>query len=509
MKLNICVNFFVACGMILMSTGCTNLSENLYDKVAADEYGKTEKEINSIVGAAYASLRGKGFTGGSGMAFSEYVYFISALSSDEAVLPARNHGADWYDGGRYVELKRHQWGTNNTCINGAWSYAYNIISTVNQIISQVGDSSLDEQTKDKIFAELRATRAFAYYRLIDWFGNVPIIKDYKDLSLPTNSSRAEVFKFIEDELKEVIPILPETGYGKMTKNAGNCLLARLYLNSEVFTGTPRWNDCLDACLKIKGELEPDYFTNFLTENQVSKEIIFAIPYDHKMGTSGNFLHWALTHEEQCWAISPTGNFYGGGNSMVAQPGLYAQFDENDVRRGTMLIGDQIDLRTGTVIDADPQTPGLQPLCFTDEISDILDAGACEGVHWNKYEMLDGEDWERDHDLVVMRYAEVLLMEAECYVRLNQPENARPLIEQIRTRAHINTPAMIDLSLVENELKKEFIFEDHRRTDMIRFGSFFSGTWWEKETVTPDYRGIFPIPQQELDKNNNLKQNPGY
>lgn len=499
----------LAAGILLLCGGCTDLSENLYDKINANDYGTTDTEIGTIVGRAYASLRGGNFDGANGLAFSEYIYFISAISSDEATLPARNGGADWYDGGRYIQLQRHQWDASNVTITGAWRYCYRGISTINAVISQVEQSSLTDEAKDKIYAELRAVRAYFYYRLIDWFGNVPIVKDYNDLSLPTNATRVEVYQFIEDELLAIIDKLPDSGYGKMTKNAGNCLLARLYLNSKVFTGKERWQDCLDVCKKITGQLEPDYFTNFLTENQVSKEIIFSIPYNHKMGTSGNFLNWTLTHEQQIWAISPTGNFYGGGNSLVAQPGLYSTFDANDVRRKTMLIGDQIDLRTGAVIDRDPNQPGLQPLSFVDEIKDIMDAKDNEGVHWCKYEQKDGEEWERDHDLVVMRYAEVLLMQAECYVRLNQPDLARPFIQQIRTRAGLDMPDVIDLNVIDDELKKEFVFEDHRRTDMIRFGTFFTGTWWGKPDLTPEYKGLFPVPALEMQKNNQLKQNPGY
>ena len=220
-------------GLLTTLGACTDLSETLYDKIDANEYGQTDAQIASIVGRAYASLRGGSFDGANGYAFSEYVYFISAISSDEAVLPARNGGADWNDGGRYVQLKRHAWDDENVAITGAWRYCYNGISTVNSIIKQVDDSSLEQGQKDKIFAELRAIRAYFYYRLLDWFGNVPLITDYEDLSLKTNSSRAEVFDFTEKELLEVIELLPESGYGKMTKSAGYCLLARVYLNAEV------------------------------------------------------------------------------------------------------------------------------------------------------------------------------------------------------------------------------------------------------------------------------------
>ena len=97
------IQSILAAGLLMMFGACTDLSENLYDKINANEYGQTDSEIASIMGRAYASLRGGSFDGANGYAFSEYVYFISAISSDEAVLPARNGGADWYDGGRYVQ----------------------------------------------------------------------------------------------------------------------------------------------------------------------------------------------------------------------------------------------------------------------------------------------------------------------------------------------------------------------------------------------------------------------
>ena len=163
------IQSILAAGLLMMFGACTDLSENLYDKINANEYGQTDSEIASIMGRAYASLRGGSFDGANGYAFSEYVYFISAISSDEAVLPARNGGADWYDGGRYVQLKRHEWDNQNVAITGAWRYCYNGISTVNAIISQIEGSSLKDEQKNKMFAELRAIRAYFYYRLICGF----------------------------------------------------------------------------------------------------------------------------------------------------------------------------------------------------------------------------------------------------------------------------------------------------------------------------------------------------
>jgi hypothetical protein len=293
-------------------------------------------------------------------------------------------------------------------------------------------------------------------------------------------------------------------YGRFTQNVANTLLARLYLNAEVFTGTPRWQDCISASERVTGySLEPDYFSSFLTENQGSQEIIFAISYDSEAGTVGNYLHSMTFHYNQKYAFSATADYPWCGNGISAQPGVYSSFEEADRRRGSLLIGEQINLATGAVINMDSG----DPLIYTEEIENFENAKQNEGARLFKYEVKEGESWERDHDWVLMRYAEVLMMQAECYVRLGTPDLARPFVEQIRTRAGLETPDNITLDFLNDEWLREFVFEGHRRTHNIRFGDFFE-PWWEKGQ-TPQYRGIYPIPQSELDKNKNLTQNPNY
>lgn len=492
---------------MLIIASCTDLDETLYDRVEAGDYGKTPGEIQTIVGRAYASLRGFSDNSSGGThcyPASEYVFFLSEISSDECVIPTRV-GGDWNDGGVYIQLQKHeQFLPDNKVIWSAWKYCYAGISSVNAVIYQVEKSQLSDSDKEPIYAELRALRAYYYYMLIDLFGNVPIVTSYENTELPANSSRAEVYDFIENELTDVLPLLPETGYGRMTQNAANTLLARLYLNSEVFIGEARWQDCIDVCDRVSGQLEPDYFANFKTENHLSKEIIFAIPYDHRAGTVGNYMASMTFHYEQRYAFSTTANYPWCGNGMCAEPGVYKEFEESDIRRNALLIGEQVNKATGAVII---MPASGDPLVYTDTITSISEAPQNEGARLMKYEALDGESWERDHDLVIMRYAEILLMKAECYVRLGMPTSARPFVEQIRSRAGLETPDEINLDFINSELKKEFLFENHRRTVNIRFGDFFEAGWERK--AAPEYMGIFPIPAAELQKNPNLIQNPGY
>jgi len=499
MKIKYLLFLFIAC----IGSACTDLDETLYDKVASSDYGKTAAEVETIVGKAYASLRG--FSDDISISYPtcEYVFFLNECVSDEACIPTR--GTDWYDGGRYQQAQFHTWTPDNAMILSAWRYCFEGISQVNAVIYQVEQSGLSADETGTINAELRGLRAYYYYLLLDMFGNVPIITDYEDLELPANSTRSEVFDFVESELKDIMDKLPPNAiYGRFTRNVANTLLARLYLNAEVFTGQARWQECIDACDKVTGYvLESNYFTNFLTENEVSMENIFVIPYDHKAGTVGNYLASMTFHYNQKYAFSATGDYPWCGNGICGQPGLYSSFDDGDIRKKAMLEGEQINLANGTTVLMDDGNP----LIYTEEIGDFTNALQNEGVRLYKYEVKAGEEWERDHDWVLMRYAEILLMKAECLIRLGSPDLARPLIAQVRERAGLDTPETVDLDFLDAELKREFVFEGHRRTDNIRSGAFFD-PWWNKGE-TPKYRGIFPIPKTELDKNKNLIQNTGY
>jgi hypothetical protein len=228
-----------------------------------------------------------------------------------------------------------------------------------------------------------------------------------------------------------------------------------------------------------------------------------IPYDNKAGTVGNYLHSMTFHYHHKYVVSATGDYPWTGNGICAQPGVFSAFEDDDRRKLCMAEGEQIHKGTGNVIVMDTG----DPLVYTEEIEDFIHAKENEGVRFKKYEVKAGETWERDHDWVVMRYAEVLMMQAECYIRLGSPDLAQPFIFQVRDRAGLTTPAVLDLEFMDNELLREFAFEGRRRTDNIRFGTFFQ-PWWNKG-ITPTYRGIFPIPKSELDKNQNLQQHLGY
>ncbi len=506
MKTRIISKLSISFLSLALLISCTDLDEKLYDKVSTDDYGKTEAEIRTIVGGAYATLRGfNDANAGGTICFPtcEFIFFLNECVSDDALIPTR--GTDWYDGGRYQQLQEHTWDANNITILSAWKYCFQGIANINSIIYQVDKSELTEEGKDKVKAELRGLRAYYYTLLIDWFGDVPISTSFEDTSLPAKSSRKEVFDFIEKEFTEILPLLP-TGvrYGGFTQNVANSLLARLYLNAEVYTGTPRWQDCINACDKVSGYvLEPNYFESFKTQNEKSRETIFVIPYDHKEGTVGNYLASMTYHYNQRYAFSATGGYQWCGNGICAQPGLYSSFEEKDVRRKSLLIGDQINLATGNVIMMDDGNP----LSYTETIGDYKKALQNEGARLHKYEAQGDDQWERDNDWVLIRYSEILMMKAEASFRLNYVVNALTLVNEVRSRAGLDDLTTLTLADLDNEWRHEFVFEGNRRTVNIRFGTFFE-PWWSKGT-TPKFRGVYPIPATMLAANPNLIQNPNY
>ena len=492
--------------IVLASTlfsSCTNLDEDIYDKVEDGDFGQTSGEIQALVGGAYSSLRGFADEISNSYPTCEYVFFLNEVASDEATIPTR--GTDWFDGGQYQDAQRHTWNADNRMILSSWRYCYNGIAKINAIIYQIDKSGLSAEAKAPIYAELKAIRAYYYYLLLDMFGNVPIVTNFEDKGLPTNSSRQEVYNFVETELVAALPLLPPNKiYSKFTQSVAYSLLARLYLNSEAYVGVARWAECLEMCQQVTGyTLTTDYFASFLTENQNSPEIILSIPYDSSAGTAGNYLSSMSCHYLHKLTLSATGDYQWSGNGISAQPGVFSTFLDTDKRKKAMLQGDQINLATGSVIMMD----NGEPLTYTEEITNFINAKQNEGVRLHKYEMKAGEKWERDHDWVLIRYAEILMMQAECYVRLGSPSLAAPFVEQITSRAGTEMPSVIDLNFIDKELLREFIFEGRRRTDNIRFGTFFQ-PWWEKGT-TDVTRGLFPIPASVLSTNPNLVPNPGY
>jgi hypothetical protein len=338
----------IICLAILSSAGfeaCTDLDENVYDKLPTDKFGVSEDQIDAIVAPAYLSLRNLlNYDGPWGAA---------EMTSDELVAPTRI-GGDWWDGGQYMEQCMHTWKPSSVSVENCWTDVMEAVTTVNSVYYLVSNSTaMSDELKLRYTSELRGLRAFWYYVIVDIFGNAPLTTDYLDTSLPGITSRADLYNFVVSELTEVLPNLRSdvttSSYGKFTQGAAHMVLAKMYLNAEKWIGQANWQGVIDECneiMKLDYVIEPDWQTNFDVHNEVSKEIILAIPY-RSADDWGNVIHyWTLHYLDP----EPLGFTADTWNGICFQPDFVKKFDSEDPRLNyTCLIGPMIDPETNEVV----------------------------------------------------------------------------------------------------------------------------------------------------------------
>ena len=470
------------------------------------------------------------------------IYDYNTLTTDEAMIPIR--GGDWYDGGLWENMYQHKWNANDINLYNVWKYLFKVIVISNQSLSIIDSHQTllsAEQTRD-FTAEVRAVRALFYYYAMDMFGRVPIVTSY-DVKLEqiTQSERSEVFKFIVDELQDVAPQLADEHsnkegnyYGRVTRPVANFLLAKLALNAEIYTddnwtdgkrqggksiyfnvnGEKKnaWETCIWYCEQLRQEgyeLESDYASNFAVHNESSKENIFTIPLDKNLYLNEYHYLYRSRHYKH-------GGAYGGSseNGTCATVSTVKAFgygtDNVDNRFKINFYADTV-LVDGKKIYLDNGKPLVyMPLELKLNLSDSpykQTAGARVG----KYEVdrtaySDGR--QVDNDIVLFRYGDALLMEAEAKVR--NGEDGSIELNAIRDRVGMpHVEANLDNILKERLL--ELVWEGWRRQDLIRFGKYTKAydqrTPLEKEST--GFTTVFPIPQRCLDLNKKLKQNPSY
>ena len=506
----------VVAGLIFIVPACTNLDEELYSDLAAENFFTTDEENIAALGQAYSSFTawGNHFN----------IWTANEISSDEIVIPTR--GGDWYDGGILLQLHQHEFAVDNGFFGNAWGVAYSGINTCNRLIYQF--SSIEGA--DAYEAELRALRAFWYFHLVDMFGNVPLSTDFTETEAKANSSRTEVYNFIKSELDAVIPLLTDkkdgTTYGRMNKWAALALRMKLQLNASTWTGSAAWAGAkADADAIINSglySLEATYSDNFKTDNSGSSENIFVVPYDEVFAGGFNWaamtLHYAsqntfnLTY--QPWnGYATVEEFYNSYVDPASNPGPQGEVFKGkstatgtlDSRLSNFVVGPQgTDDPAGGEAGDDDGT-GLN---FTPYINMIY-PDACRqcGARIGKYEFAQGSRDNLNNDFVLLRYADVLLSKAEAHLWTGDAAGALGIVNQIRTRAGVTPFNSLTTDNYLAERGREMYAENDRRRALIRFGKF-NDAWWEKTASDSKYN-LFPIPKAQLDANAKLTQNPGY
>lgn len=495
---------------------CTDLDEEIYSSISADQFFNNEREMIMNAGRAYAHLRG-----GTTSLWGEFG--VKTVSSDEAIIPFRETNL-WWDGGVWIDLHRHNFSSQNPIINDAWNLIFNGISICNQIIYQNNESPVDFDGKDRITAEIILLRAYLYYIGLDMFGNIPISTDFLDTSLPIQSNRKQVFDFIESEILSVIdlvdPYPTQSNYGRTNQAMGYALLAQMYLNAQEWIGESKWQQAIDAADMVINmghfALADNYFSNFEPQNQNSPENIFVVPYDRTMTTGwyNNFImHCFTLHtlSQQTFGII---EFTWDG--ICAMEEFYYLYDENDKRINSWLEGPQFSMSGEPLMLSPTRQLTYRPYVHSlHEPSDpaLLD----DGVRFQKYMYEPGilPNQSMSNDWVVFRYADVLMVKAEALMRQNggaATQEAVDIVNMIRARSfeddsHEYTTATLTMEEMLNEMGREFAWENRRRRDLIRFGEW-TKPWFEKP-AGGDHLKLFPIPIRALDVNPNLSQNPGY
>ncbi|MBW8332195.1 MAG: RagB/SusD family nutrient uptake outer membrane protein [Prolixibacteraceae bacterium] len=490
--------------------GCTNLDEEVFDKLPVDQFGKNTKEVNSLIAPIYRTLKN---------VFPGNYFLLSECSSDMAITPTRK-GGDWWDGGQFKELRFHTWTPSTSLVVDSYNSAVSAITQCNKIYAMINENPAIEN-KEQIIAEIRGVRAFWYYMLLDYYGNVPVVTDFNDKELPKTSSRTEVYTFVLAELNAIKDIVradvSASSYGKITKGVVYTMLAKMYLNAMVWNpaGGAKWQECVDAAnevIKLPYLIEPSFKQSFIVKNQNSQEIIFPIVFSTSDG--GNHLAQRTLH----YLAAPSlGLKIGTWNGICAMPDFVKAYDPDDKRVGwSFLTGEMKDPATGLTY----VTAHGRPLIHTVDVTmkygfDADGWGQTEqedGARCWKWEFESGQNGDAENDMAIFRLADVYLMKAEALVRAGGDiAEATRLVNVIRKRAFDDPSKLkttVTLDDVYKERRYELAWEISSRQDMIRFGTFLNAIpdW---KSVTPSKCLIFPIPRRAMDANPNLTQNPGY
>ena len=521
----------IPAAVLLMAVGFTSCTKDL-DVTPIDPNLNTEIQPEALFNKCYANIAVAGNGGANGdcdvdgidggtSGYVRQMWNAQELTSDEAI-------CGWGDEG-IANFCYNTYDASHPMLRGYYYRLYTGISFCNQYLQEFGGYNA------AMTAEIRFIRALNYFFLMDGWGNVPFVTAISS-DKPVQYSRQQVFEFVESELLEIEPQLnaaaakksSDAGYGRVDKAACWLLLARLYLNAEVYTGSAQWQKAADYAKKV---MDSSYKLNttgagkwsayqmlFMGDNgetSAAYEAVFPILQDGVRTTSwGTSLFLiASTHDTDMDDTCGTTEYWGGNR---ARPNLVQKFfPNNDAPEASpadvaKAAGDDraiLDTRGRTLNNSDVSTfkSGFAVAKFTN----LTSSGSATS---------SGQF--PDTDFFMMRVAEAYLTFAEAQARLNggaTNAEAADAINALRTRANAATQTTYSLDEICDEWCREFYFEGRRRMDLVRFGKFGGSNDYVWQWKGGSYNGrnfeetknLFAIPTTDLTANPNLTQNPGY
>lgn len=557
---------------------CTDLDETLYDQVGTQNYYNTKMDVIRATFRpfehAFWSIQSR--------------HVLNELPADQLITPTRDGW--WDDSGKWRRLHYHEWDVEDGGdAQTEWNGCFQGIMQCNYVIEDLSKLSAErfgfsQAEFDNLSSQCRVLRAWFYLRLLDAFRNVPLAVSYSDVSQNTESQVEPkvIYDFIESELKECIPLLVSKDVlgsnanvqGQWTKAAAASLLVRLYLNSEVYIGEPKYTECAQVAQDIldgkygQYEVADRWDAAFDWNNETCDEVIFGFP------ASAGYTYWQYQGDTYWWTTPARARYYlndskskaGDHNTKYAASPSYApngtlynyelgmpiqKFRKyaNDVRlklyrnlgnskrEGMFFFGylEYKDENGNTkrvkapevdyelyIRDAVGKFQGLTPdRWLTAGSSTLRDGDHNSGWHFAKYPFYSDDDpGQMESDYTEIRLPEIIYSLAECKLRAGKKEEAAELLNSVRRRNYpadelqqvLYAPegnATLNMNEMLDEWGREFFAESRRRIDLIRFGKFCTGTWWDKQPDADDHTKIFPIMRPILNSNHNLVQNPGY
>ena len=508
------------------------------DSFTEKDVFKNATEAKGALAKIYASLSLTGQKGPSGdgdiagadegsTGYTRMQFYLQVASTDEAIIR-------WSDAG-VPDFHNMSWTPANTFNNAYYNRLGQQIAFANSFIDNAQALASDPEVAYYI-AEARFIRAYAYYNVIDAFGKAPLVTSSKADLKPAQNTRAELFNFVESELKDLegkLKAARANEYGRVDVVAAQALLARLYLNAKVYIGQDKYTDCITYAKKViassyslnttdannNGTAYDELFLADNNSNGAQNEFIFLASFDglntKTYGGTAFIIHGAT-----------------GGNMNASSLGI------NDGWSGLTAPKEFVNK-----FEVSARNSNNEPTAWKDkramfytngqtyENTDLKDFTK-SGYAITKFQNITstgaaGKDPEKkfpDTDLPLIRLAEVYLTYAEAVLRGGtggDRATALGYINQLRTRAYGNTSGNIadsDLTLdfILDERARELYWEGLRRTDLIRYGKFTGGAYlWSFKggaasgVAVPDYRNLYPIPQDARTANDNLTQNTGY
>lgn len=451
--------------------------------------------------------------------FGRCMWYLQDLTTDEVIWSYEN------DGG-VADLQRNIWTSSNPILLGMYSRTMAEVAIANDFLRQSTPEKLaargitsaaDVANINDYRNEVKVLRAYAYYNMMDLFGKAAMYTESDPVNMQgPEYSRAQLFSFIETELNAVIPNLKAAKtneYGRLDKAVAQMILAKIYLNAEVYIGTPKYTECMTQCNNVIAGgyiLNPNYLNNFKADNETSPEMIFTLQSDGQVtqnyGATTVIINGEVGSLENNGAALGVG---GWGGALRLRKQFVQKFDGPEFTtdtRNTIYSGS----RAIDITNIPTQSQGYILSKFSNKTA--------AGVAGTNSTFVDT-------DFPLFRLGDVYLMYAEAQMRKDGATNGSIIpnadatslgyINALRTRANGASIASANLAFILDERARELHWEGHRRQDLIRFGKYTTGYNWAWKgnslngTSISDNMKLFPVPENSLKANPNLTQNTGY